>query len=242
MFTGFLLLFFSNGGVMIAELTIPSSFVAVMGAATPFWFVVLDKPMWRTNFSSVATISGIILGFVGVCLLLGDRILHFEPSGDGHLYILGLVILVMSNISWAAGSLFAQKKAKGSAWVNTAWQMVGAGTAFLIASIIKNDWATVAWTEVTFETWGSLLYLIIFGSIAGYSAYVWLLSVRPAAQVSTYAYVNPIVALLLGYAWGNELITGLQLIGLGIILTSVLLINKSKHKKTNTTLTESKDI
>lgn len=229
--TGFFLLFMANGSVMVAELTIPSSFVAVFSASSPLLFVLMDKPLWRTNFTNKSTILGIIFGFLGVLLLLSDRLNTNFSTDNQLLQIVGIALLLVGNCSWVGGSLFAKRQAKGSPWVNTTWQMFGAATAFLICSMFTNQWQTVQFSHVPTDIWISLSYLIIFGSILAYSAYVWLLKVQPATKVSTYAYINPVVAVVLGYFWGKEHVSNWQIIGLGIILCSVLLINLAKYRK-----------
>jgi drug/metabolite transporter (DMT)-like permease len=227
--TGLLMPFIGNGAVIWAEQSLPSSLVAVLVSAAPLWFVLLDKPKWKENFKSRETILGLIVGFIGVILLFGERIIG-SAAGSG-LQLLGLIILVVGSMSWAAGSLFSKYKEKSSSSVNTAWQMIAGGVAFLPASLLDNEWSGFQWQTVTMQSWISLLYLILLGSIAAYSAYVWLLQVRPATQVSTYAYVNPVVAILLGAFIAGEKITLLQLVGLTVILTSVLLINLAKYRK-----------
>jgi drug/metabolite transporter (DMT)-like permease len=225
--SGLLMLFIGNGAVIWAEQSLPSSLVAVLISAAPIWFVLLDKPKWKENFKSRETIFGLIVGFIGVILLFSERIIG--SAGNG-LQLAGLIILVIGSISWAAGSLFSKYKEKSSSSVNTAWQMIAGGFAFLSASLLDNEWNSFQWQTVTTSTWLSLLYLILLGSIAAYSAYVWLLQVRPATQVSTYAYVNPVVAILLGAFIAGEKITLMQLVGLAVILTSVLLINLAKYR------------
>jgi drug/metabolite transporter (DMT)-like permease len=106
--------------------------------------------------------------------------------------------------------------------------MLSGGLIFLLASGANSEWQSFHFSNVSTSGWLSMLYLIFFGSIAAYSAYVWLLTVRPATQVSTYAYVNPVVAVLLGVLFAGERLTVLQIAGLGIILFSVVLINQSK--------------
>jgi drug/metabolite transporter (DMT)-like permease len=109
--------------------------------------------------------------------------------------------------------------------------MMVAGIAFIPGSFINNEWSTFDVQAVTASSWFSLFYLITMGSLAGFSAYVWLLQVRPATQVSTYAYVNPVVAVLLGVLFAGEHMTLMQIIGLAVILLSVLLINLAKYRK-----------
>jgi len=225
---GLLMPFIGNGAVIWAEQSLPSSLVAVLVSAAPMWFVLLDRPKWKENFKSRETILGLIVGFIGVILLFGERIIG-SGTGNG-LQLVGLIILVIGSMSWAAGSLYSKYKEKSSSSVNTAWQMIAGGLAFLFASSLDSEWKGFQWQTVTMQAWLSLSYLILFGSIAAYSAYVWLLQVRPATQVSTYAYVNPVVAILLGAFIAGEKITFLQLVGLAVILTSVLLINLAKYR------------
>jgi drug/metabolite transporter (DMT)-like permease len=115
--------------------------------------------------------------------------------------------------------------------VNTSWQMMAAGIAFLPGMLIRDEFSAFYWSEVSTGAWLSLFYLVFLGSIAGFSAYVWLLKVRTAMQVSTYAYVNPVVAVLLGVFFANEEISLIQILGLVTILGSVLLINMAKYRR-----------
>jgi drug/metabolite transporter (DMT)-like permease len=228
--SGLLMLFIGNGAVIWAEKTLPSSLVAVLVSASPIWFVMLDKTNWKANFKSRSTIIGLIVGFLGVILLFSEQTAK-ALSADNSLQVVGLLIVIIGSISWAGGSLYSKYKSTGSAIVNTAWQMLAAGIAFIPGSFITNEWSGFEWSQVSTASWLSTMYLIFFGSLAGYSAYVWLLQVRPVTQVSTYAYVNPVVAVLLGVLFAGEHMTALQITGLAVILTSVLLINLAKYRK-----------
>ena len=236
--SGLLMLFIGNGAVIWAEKTLPSSLVAVLVSASPLWFVTLDKTNWRANFSNRSTIAGLIVGFLGVILLFSEQTSK-ALSSNNSLQVLGLLIVIIGSISWAGGSLYSKYKSSGSAIVNTAWQMLAAGIAFLPGSLLTNEWSGFSWSQVSTESWLSTMYLIFFGSLAGYSAYVWLLQVRPVTQVSTYAYVNPVVAVILGVLFAGEHMSWLQFAGLAVILVSVLLINLSKYRKQNTTAEKS---
>jgi len=229
--SGLLLLLIGNGAVIWAEKSLPSSLVAVLVSSSPIWFVVLDKPKWKENFSSREILLGLIIGFIGVILLFSEQASKALSQSGNAVQIVGLLILIIGSMSWAGGSLYAKYNSSGSGTVNTAWQMLAAGIAFIPGSLVSNEWQTFHLSDVTTESWLSLLYLIFMGSLAGYSAYVWLLQVRPATQVSTYAYVNPVVAVLLGVFFAGEHMTWLQISGLAIILTSVLLINLAKYRK-----------
>jgi drug/metabolite transporter (DMT)-like permease len=228
---GILMLFVGNGAVIWAEQTLPSSLVAVLVSAAPLWFVLLDKQKWSINFKSRETVIGIIIGFIGIVMLFSESIGTALSANTGLFQIISLMLLIIGSICWSGGSLYAKYKSTGSTTVNTAWQMFAAGIVFLPGSFLTHELNGFHWQTVTTGSWMSLFYLIIFGSLAAYSAYVWLLQVRPATQVSTYAYVNPVVAVLLGVFFAGEKLNVLQLAGLAIILLSVLLINISKYRK-----------
>ena len=229
--TGVLLLFIGNGAVIWAEQNLASSLVAVLVSAAPLWFVLLDVPKWKENFKSRPTITGLIVGFAGVIMLFSERVAAALSTSQSMIQVVGLIVLVFGSMSWAGGSLYSKYKGSGSPVVNTMWQLLVAGIVFGISSFAFNEWKDLHWQQVSTGAWLSVVYLTIMGSLAAYSAYVWLLRVRPATQVSTYAYVNPVVAVLLGVFFDGEHITSLQLSGLAVILTSVLLINLAKQKK-----------
>jgi drug/metabolite transporter (DMT)-like permease len=228
---GILMLFVGNGAVIWAEQTLPSSLVAVLVSAAPLWFVLLDKQKWNVNFKSRETVIGIIIGFIGIVMLFSESIGSALSASTGLFQLISLILLIIGSISWSGGSLYAKYKSTGSTTVNTAWQMFSAGIVFLPGSFLTHELNGFHWQTVTLGSWLSLFYLIIFGSLAAYSAYVWLLQVRPATQVSTYAYVNPVVAVLLGVFFAGEKLNVLQLAGLAIILLSVLLINITKYRR-----------
>ena len=230
--SGILMLTFGNGIVIWAEQYLSSAVVAIMVSASPLWFVILDKRKWAFNFTSKATIAGLIIGFAGVILLFSERIAGAFSAGGNHMELGVLALLMFGAIAWAAGSLYSKyNSSEASATVNISWQMLFAGLAFVPASLAFGEPSNIAWRDISADAWLSLAYLIFMGSIAGFSAYVWLLHVRPATQVSTYAYVNPVVAVLLGFFLAGENISLLQILGLAIILVSVLLINLPHYRK-----------
>ncbi|SDP47956.1 Permease of the drug/metabolite transporter (DMT) superfamily [Mucilaginibacter sp. OK268] len=230
--TGFLLLVIGNGAVIWVEQTLPSAMVAIMVSSAPIWFVLFDKQNWRVNFKSTSTIVGLVIGFAGVVLLFSEQIRGLFDSSVGLSKLPGMLLLLIGAMSWASGSLYSKyNNTQGSASVNTAWQMLAAGFIFLPSSFFNHEVQNLQWQNIPTHSWLALLYLIVFGSIAAFSAYVWLLQVRPATQVSTYAYVNPVIAVILGVLFAHESITLLQVGGLVIILGSVLLINLSKYRK-----------
>lgn len=229
--TGLLLLLVGNGAVIWAEKWLPSSLVAILISSSPFWFVILDYPKWKVNLINRSIITGLIFGFIGVTLMFGEKVVAaITSTGYGH-EITGLLILLVGTICWAGGSLYSTYHSSGSSTANSAWQMLAAGIAFIMISFFSGEWHGFEWSAVTPISWFSLIYLALLGSVAAYSAYVWLLRVRPAAQVSTYAYVNPVIAVLLGVVFAGEPMSLLQVCGLVVILGSVLLINLAKYRK-----------
>lgn len=229
--SGLLLLLVGNGGVIWAEKTLPSSLVAIIISSAPLWFVLLDKPKWKENFTNRNTLVGLFVGFIGVLLLFGEQASKTLGTPGKSAEVITLLVVIIGCMSWAGGSLYSKYKATGSATVNTTWQMLAAGAAFLLISFMTNEWGSFNAGAVSTGAWLSLVYLILMGSLVAYSAYVWLLKTVSATQVSTYAYVNPVVAVLLGVFFASEQISWMQIVGLAIILGSVLLINLAKYRK-----------
>jgi len=230
--SGLLLLFFGNGAVVWSEQYLPSSLVAVFAATSPIWFVVLDKPNRGINFRSKETVTGLLVGFIGVLMLFSENAAQAFSLHGNYMQMISMLVLVLGSAAWAGGSLYSKYYSKGDSHsANAAWQMITAGIVFIPMSAIRGEWTHFHWQQVSAYSWLALLYLIVLGSLAGYSAYAWLLQVRPATQVSTHAYVNPVVAVLLGTFLAGEKMSVLQFSGLAIILISVLLINFSKYRK-----------
>jgi drug/metabolite transporter (DMT)-like permease len=237
--SGLLMLVIGNGVVVWSEQFLQSSLVAILVSAGPIWFVLLDKKNWAVNFRSRNIILGLLIGFAGVFVLFSENVTQALSSSGSRIEIVATGLLVIGSASWAGGSLYSKYNSTGNSnAVNTAWQMFSAGIFFTIFSLVSGETKSFNPATVSATSWLALIYLIIFGSLIGYSAYVWLLSVRPATQVSTHSYVNPIVAVLLGVLFVGETLSAVQLIGLGIILFSVLLVNLNKYRKAKTVIAE----
>lgn len=241
--SGVLLLFFGNGALIWSEQYVASSLAAILLSSGPIWFVLLDRRNWGVNLRSRETVIGLLVGFAGVILLFGERLAEVFSSAvpAGNWQVIAMVVLLMGSVCWAAGSLYAKYNSSGNSnSVNVGWQMLAAGAAFLPASLGSGEWSHFHWHSVTLSSWLGVFYLVTMGSLAGYSAFVWLLQVRSATQVSTHAYVNPVVAVLLGVLFAGEKMSPLQLLGLAIILVSVLLINLAKYRKASSAAREAK--
>lgn len=229
---GTLLLTGGNGAVILAEQTLPSALVAILWSLLPVTFVVIDRPNWGKNFRNRSTVLGLLMGFVGVYLLYSGQLDHVVFNSGAPLNFGGMLIVIAGTISFASGSLYSKKNpSRLSSEANVAWQMIFAGGTFMMGSLARQEVSEVHWVEIKTESWLALAFLIFFGSFVAFSAYVWLLSKRPATQVNTYAYVNPVVAVLLGVLFASEKISLLQIGGLVVILVGVLLINLSKYLK-----------
>ena len=228
--SGIVLLFVDMAVVMLAQQYLSSSLVAIIAASTAIWIMALDMPMWKKNFKSLTTVMGILIGFFGVMMLYVEQL---EPDGINEHNEYGVLILIFGCISWALGTLYAKYRSSGAEEVNafagSAWQMLFASGAFWLCAVAFGDVHTDL-SQVPVSAWLSLIYLIIFGSIFAYSAYVWLLKIRPATEVATHAYVNPLVAVFFGMTFGKEHITLVQIIGLIIILISVMFVSKKKKE------------
>ena len=227
--SGIVLLFIDMAVVMLAQQYLTSSLVAIIASSTALWFLLLDVPMWRINFRNPLTITGGVIGFGGVIMLYAEQLnaewLH--PQSER-----GILLLIFGCISWALGTLYAKYRSSREEEVNdfagSAWQMLFASAMFWLCAIVSGDVEEADLSTVSSTSWFSLLYLISFGSLLAYSAYVWLLKVRPAAEVGTHAYVNPFIAVLLGVFLGNERVTFIQLSGLLVILLGVMLISRKR--------------
>ena len=231
--SGILLLFCGNGIIIWVERSMPSGMVAIMVSSAPLWFVLLDKPKWSENLRSKSIIAGLLIGLAGVILLFSEQVSEaMSLQGSESVTMGSMVMLVIAAITWSGGSLYSKyKSSEDPIIVTSTWQMIAAGIAFLPEIIIRDEFNGFQWKEVSGEAWMAVIYLVVLGSIAGFSAYVWLLKERPAMQVSTYAYVNPVVAVLLGVFFANEQISSIQVIGLIIILGSVFMINMARYRR-----------
>ena len=226
---GNLLLFIGNGAIIWAEETLPSSFVAVLVSSAPLWIVLFDSRNRKENLSNTKIVLGILTGFLGVVLLSSEKIFSSLFPAAGTLQIISLLVIVAGNISWCIGALYSKYNSSGNTIVGAAWQMIFAAISFLIVAFCTGETSHFQFQQVHIRAWLSIIYLITLGSLAGYSAYIWLLQVRPATHVSTNAYVNPVVAVLLGVFFGGETINGLQIGALVLILSSVFIINFDKY-------------
>ncbi len=219
--TGALLLFTGNGAVVWAEQRVTSSVVALLLATTPSWMVLLDWLRPGGARPDRMTIIGLLLGLAGIVLLIGPSNLASSAQID----LVGAIVVIFAALSWAAGSIYGRHAdLPKSPFLSTGMQMLSGGALLLIASVFSGDWTRLHIEAISWQSVTAFVYLILFGSFMAFSAYVWLLKHAPASRVSTYAYVNPVVAVFLGWALANEPITPQTLLAAAVIIGAVVVI------------------
>lgn len=226
---GALLLIGGNGGVVWAAKLVPSGITALMVAAAPLWFVLLNWFWYDGDRPTMGVMGGILLGFAGIALLVVDT---GSFGGGEPVDKVGAAVLLLASFFWAFGSLFSRKTTMPSnPLMANAAQMLAGGAMFLLIGAAGGELAQVRLDAITVKSVMSLLYLIIFGSIVGFSAYVWVLRVAEPVLVSTYAFVNPVIAVLLGWALGGEALSGKVIVATLVIIAAVILITLSQKPR-----------
>ena len=218
---GALLLLIGNGGLTWAELTIPSNIAALIIASTPLWMIVFDwiRPGGRRPHPSV--FAGLVLGFIGVGLIIASK----DQAGHNVAAPLGAFVLLAAALCWAAGSVFSRHATQSeSALLAVAMQMISGGALLLLAGFVLGEHHRFDLRTITTSSRIAFLYLLIFGSLVGFTAYVWLLQVSTPARVSTYAFVNPLIAVILGRIFLHETLPGSVLAAGALIVAAVVLI------------------
>jgi drug/metabolite transporter (DMT)-like permease len=225
-FVGFLLLIGGNGGVVLAETRIPSGLAALLIATEPFFIVLLDwlRPSGKRPRPLVAL--ALMLGFVGVSLLVspGDLI------GGGRVDPVGALLVIAASISWAVGSLYTARGARlpESPMLATGMEMLIGGVMFLLLASVMGEWGRFSVAAVSLKSVLAVLYLITFGAIIAFTAYVYILKNTTPARASTYAYVNPVIAVFLGWALGGEVVSRRALLAAAFIIAAVVTITRQQ--------------
>ena len=225
--TGCLLLFAGNGGVSWAEQIVPSGITALLVAMVSLWLVIVDwlRPGGARPVPKV--LLGIVLGFVGVALLIGPS--HF--GGSARVDLRGAGVLVIASFAWACGSIYSKHGGMpSSALLGVAMQSLAGGAALLVAGLVSGEFHRFHFAAISARSWIALVYLIVFGSGIGLSAYIYILQKSTAARVATYAFVNPVVALFLGWLLADEIISLRTVVAAAIILTAVVLVITAPHR------------
>lgn len=224
---GLLLVVGGTGTVTWAEQYVPSGLAALMVAAMPFWMVLIEwiRPEGRRPVTSV--VLGLVLGFVGIIILIGP----IQLAAEGITGILGTAALLLATLSWASGSIYSRHiDLPESKLLSVGIQMLAGGVVLGILAGVTGEFPQVDFSAMTLKSIGGLFYLAIIGSLA-FVAYVWLLKVTTPAKASTYAFVNPVVAVFLGWLLGGEEITARTIVAATVIVSAVAVITVYKDKR-----------
>ena len=224
---GNLLLMGGNLTLSYAEQYIPSGLAAMLVASIPLWFLLLDSLLLGHKQLSGRSIGGLALGLLGTTVLLWPQL---GATGEiGNRQLLWSVALLGGALSWAFGSVLSKKWQSGPpTFGETAWQVFFAGLGNSVFALLNHDLSRATWTA---RGIGAIAYLVVGGSLIGYTAYIYILGHAPTAKVSTYAYVNPVVAIFLGWLVLHESIDRYVLAGSAIVVASVVLVTTASISK-----------
>jgi drug/metabolite transporter (DMT)-like permease len=225
---GGLLLLGGNGLVTWAEQRVPSGLAALIVASVPIWMTVLDAIQRRERPHGVV-IAGLAMGLAGIAFLVAPG----QFAGGTHVDPLGAAALLTAALLWAVGSLYSRRaKLPSSTLLATAMEMIAGGAILLVAAGLTREWAGFSLAAVSTRSLLALGYLIVAGSLLGFSAYIFLLGATTPARVSTYAYVNPLVAVFLGWLLAGEAVTPRTLVAAVVIVAAVALIIRHGARRT----------
>ena len=224
---GVLLLMGGNLTLSYAELTVSSGLAALIIAITPLWFLVLDSLLLGDHHISGRGKAGLGLGILGLFVLFYPELTSRTPLGHRELW--ASISLIGGSFSWALGSVLSKRWQSGmDVFSSTGWQVLAAGVANFLFALVAGDFSRAVWTP---RGVGAVMYLVVCGSWIGYTAYIWLLEHVPTSKVSTYAYVNPVVAVFLGWLILHEHVDRFILLGSAIVVLSVVLVTSAKVKE-----------
>ncbi len=223
---GTLLLLSGNGGLVWAEQRIPSGIASLFIATTPLWMVLIDALRPRGQKANWLTWLGVLVGLFGTAWLANPWQAHSStPALDS----LGMIVLIGAALSWSIGSLYSRNAPlPKSPILGTGMEMLAGSVGLFILSTVLGEWSQFHLSAVSLKSVAGLVYLIIFGSGIGFVAYTWLLRNAPTPLVATYAYVNPVVAILLGSLFANESLEWHEAIAAAVIVFGVVLITTAK--------------
>jgi drug/metabolite transporter (DMT)-like permease len=205
---------------------------ALLVATEPLFIVILSWLWLKSGRPNWKVALGLVIGFAGVWLLISGRGAAAGASTDSIGQWIGIAAVIAGALFWAAGSIYGlRSQAPKSSILTAGMQMLSGSVSLLAVGAIRGEWSTFDPAAVTSTSIYALFYLMIFGSIIGFTAYSWLLKNAQPSKVATYAYVNPVIAVLLGWAIADELLTGQMLIGAFVVVVSVALVTSTKKSK-----------
>jgi drug/metabolite transporter (DMT)-like permease len=222
---GLLLLMGGNLTLSYAELSVSTGLAALIIAITPLWFLVLDSLLLGDHHISGRGKAGLALGIIGLFILFWPEL---RAGSLGRRELFASLSLIGGSFSWALGSVLSKRWLHGmDVFSATGWQITAAGAGNLVFALLNGDLARVVWSV---RSLSAVLYLVVCGSWIGYTAYIWLLKHVPTSKVSTYAYVNPVIAVFLGWLILHERVDRFIVAGSAIVVLSVILVTSAKVK------------
>jgi len=220
MLIGFLFFLVGHGVLAWAQKTVPSGVAALLIASEPLWIAVLEPIFTKEAVVSKRTAFGMLLGVSGIALLVAPQGFDFENAN-----VLGSIGILIGTCSWSIGAVYARvAKLPRSPLITSGLQLMCGGMFLAAASYLLGEWTAFDFSQVTVRSWLGLAYLIVFGSIITFSSYTWLLTVTSATRISTHTFVNPVVAMAVGWAFANEALTNEMLLATLLIVISVYLV------------------
>jgi drug/metabolite transporter (DMT)-like permease len=226
---GLLLLLGGNGLVSLAEQNVASGIAALIIGSVPLWMTTIEALRPGGIRPNILGILGLLVGFGGIALLVAPSLLNGNPAAS---HPLGIVTLLFAAFFWSLGSIYSrQARLPDSSLLSTSMEMLAGAAGLYLVGTLAGEWRLLVPANVSARSGLSLLYLVLFGSMVGFTAYAWLLRSAPVSLVATYAYVNPVVAIVLGSLLAQETLTVHVLISALIIIGSVVLINASPRLK-----------
>jgi drug/metabolite transporter (DMT)-like permease len=221
---GFLLLG-GNGAVVWAEQFVPSGLTALLVSILPFWLVIIEWARPPRRRPSSVILAGLVLGFIGIIVLVGPG----NVGGHGDIRPLGALVLILGSLSWAIGSFWSRDaELPRSGLLTTGMEMLAGGALLLIVGVVGGELSHFDLHQVSKVSTIGLLYLITFGSLLGFTSYIWLLDKVSPARLGTYAYVNPVVTVLLGWAIAGEKLSIRTGVAAAIVICAVALITTAR--------------
>jgi drug/metabolite transporter (DMT)-like permease len=224
------LLFFlgCHGILAYAQQMVPSGIAAIMLATIPFWIVLLELVMPTKQRPALSTLIALLPGFAGVALVA------LQNVSDRPIGAVAIALLLVSALSWAAGSLLSRHTSSNASSLSLSGiQLTAGGAALLITSVAMGEFRGFSPSAVTAPSLMALIYLIVAGSVAGFAAYHWLLDNVPTAQVSTYTFVNPVVAVMLGWLFLQEKLSPAMLVGGLMVIASVVAVWRAESRSSS---------
>lgn len=224
---GLLLLVGGNGLLSLAEQNIASGISSLIIGSVPLWMTSFEALRPGGVRPNILGVIGLVFGFGGIALLVAPSLMSGNAANS---HPLGVITLLFAAFFWSLGSIYnPHAHLPDSSLLSTGMQMLGGGAGLCLTGTLTGEWHQLVLANITTRSWLAVIYLALFGSLAGFTAYAWLLRSAPVSLVATYAYVNPLVAILLGSLFAQETLTLHVLLSALIIIGSVVLINASRR-------------